>query len=55
MSQPGKPAATLIWLEGSRFRVPGPSGIQLEFKGAPEVISLDLATGGHIIHLPKTK
>jgi len=55
VSQPGRPAATLIWVEGSRFRVPGPSGIQLEFKGGPEVTSLDLDAGGHLIHLPKTR
>lgn len=55
VSQKGRPTAPLLWVEGSRFRVPGATAIVLEFKGGPEVSSVDVDASGLQLHLPKTR
>ena len=55
VSQNQRPTAPLIWVEGTRFRVPGQSGIALEFKGGSEVTSVDVDAGGLHIPLPKKR
>jgi hypothetical protein len=55
VSQAGRPTAPLIWVDGSKFRVPGTSAIVLDFKGGPEPSSVDVDAGGLRLHLPKTK
>ncbi len=55
VSQAARPTAPLIWVDGSKFRVPGASAIVLDFKGGPEPSSVDVDAGGLRLHLPKTK
>ena len=55
VSQRGRPTAPLLWVDGSRFRVPGATSIVLEFKGGPEVSSVDVDASGLLLHLPRTK
>jgi hypothetical protein len=55
VSQKGRPTAPLLWVEGSKFRVPGATAIVLEFKGGAEVSSVDVNASGLQLHLPKTK
>ncbi|HET9158165.1 MAG TPA: M1 family aminopeptidase [Myxococcaceae bacterium] len=55
VSQAGKPTLPLLWVEGSKFRVPGANSIALEFKGGTEGSSVDVDASGLLLHLPKTK
>jgi tetratricopeptide (TPR) repeat protein len=55
VSQKGRPTAPLLWVEDSKFRIPGESSIVLEFKGGADVSSVDVDAGGLLLHLPKTK
>lgn len=53
--QPGKPAGTLQWVEGLRFRVPGANEITIDFVGSTDITALDLSIGTNVIHLPRKK
>jgi hypothetical protein len=54
VTQPGRPAAPLIWIEGTRFRLPGPNGYLLDFKGAPQVTGVDVNVAGQLFQLSRT-
>ena len=53
--QPGKPAGTLQWVEGLRFRVPAANEITIDFVGSTDITALDLSIGANVIHLPRKK
>ena len=55
VSEPGRPTASLLWVEGSRFRASDATDIVLEFKGGTEVSSVDVDAGGLQLHLTKKK
>jgi hypothetical protein len=53
VTQPGRPAAPLIWIEGTRFRLPGQNGYLLDFKGAPQVTGVDVSAAGQLFQLSR--
>jgi tetratricopeptide (TPR) repeat protein len=55
VTQPGRPAGSLEWIDGARFHVAGAGDIVLEFLGEPEVTGLDLNVSGKVYHLAKAK